>query len=267
MTSWIKRNNSCYQKVQAFCCVHDYFIKIVVSLRTRVVKEKERAHSNISFCWLYYIVSTIPCKKSWDTVLIKDDFSVSDIFVFFYPTILHKIVGSLPPHTHTLWLSKHYWTVFLVFAFLHRIVRQTNKQTNKTKKPTNSLITLTIPPTLPWCVMTATRSYVVHRWARSNLGSAEFNSTMYSISKPLKFWTRLQLWLQDMLFSLGKMDWATVHATCNIHLMHQCHVPLTRNGFMSKPISGNDTKWLIFDEKYISCLKRLRCMHKICKDI
>ena len=101
VTSWIKRNNSCYQKVQAFCCVHDYFIKIVVSLRTRVVKEKERARLNISFCWLYYIVSTIPCKKSWATVLIKDDFSVSDIFVFFYPTILHKIVGSLPP-PHTL---------------------------------------------------------------------------------------------------------------------------------------------------------------------
>ena len=29
-------------------------------------------------------VTTIPYKKSWDTVLIKEDFSVSDIFVFFY---------------------------------------------------------------------------------------------------------------------------------------------------------------------------------------
>ena len=31
-------------------------------------------------------ISTIPCKKSWDTVLIKKDFSVSDIFVFLYPS-------------------------------------------------------------------------------------------------------------------------------------------------------------------------------------
>ena len=31
--------------------------------------------------------SSVPCKKSRDTVLIKDTFSVSvDIFVFFYPS-------------------------------------------------------------------------------------------------------------------------------------------------------------------------------------
>ena len=33
----------------------------------------------------FEIISTIPCKKSWDTVLMKECFSVSDSFVFCYP--------------------------------------------------------------------------------------------------------------------------------------------------------------------------------------
>ena len=34
---------------------------------------------------------------------------------------------------------------------------------------------------------------------------------------------------------------------------------------MSNPVNGNEIKWFIFEEKYISCLKRFRWMHKIYK--
>lgn len=42
-------------------------------------------------------------------------------------------------------------------------------------------------------------------------------------------------------------------------------LPFTRKGFMSRPVRGNEMKWLIFDEKYISCLKRFRWIHRICR--
>ena len=50
------------------------------------------SRSRVSSMYTHYmkcdmcIWYTIPCKKSWDTVLIKEFFSVSDIFVFFYPS-------------------------------------------------------------------------------------------------------------------------------------------------------------------------------------
>ena len=33
-------------------------------------------------------------KKSWDTVLVKEDFSVSDVFVFFYPSPHFNVVAA-----------------------------------------------------------------------------------------------------------------------------------------------------------------------------
>ena len=39
-------------------------------------------------------LAAILCKKSWDTVLIKEDFSVSDISVFFYPSSHFNVVAA-----------------------------------------------------------------------------------------------------------------------------------------------------------------------------
>ena len=68
-------------------CVNWFYFVVIGNSTCELLnlKTQLRSTSFKEYCD-FSIKSTISCKKSWDTVLIKEDVSVSDIFVFFYPS-------------------------------------------------------------------------------------------------------------------------------------------------------------------------------------